>query len=85
MRTPQLRSIPYIRVLHNIIVQWNLSNPDTNGAEESVIVSEVSSFQRLKCMQEWYLGWEKVSCLEMCQYRYTQNLVAQYKSVSLSL
>ena len=47
MRTPQLRSIPYIRVLHNI-VQWNLSNPDTNGAEESVIVSEVSSFQRLK-------------------------------------
>ena len=28
-----------------------------NGAEESVIVSEVSSFQRLKCVQEWYLGW----------------------------
>ena len=27
-------------------VQWNLSNnPDTNGAEESVIVSEVSSFR----------------------------------------
>ena len=26
--------------------------PDTNGAEENVIVSEVSSFQRLK---EWYL------------------------------
>ena len=37
---------------------WNLSNPGTNGVEESVIVSEVSSFQRLKCMQEWYLGWE---------------------------
>ena len=36
----------------------------------SVIVSEVSSFQRLKCMQEWYLGWEKVSCLERCpQFR----------------
>ena len=32
-------------------MQWNLSNQDTNGAEESVIVSEVSSFQRL---QEWY-------------------------------
>ena len=47
-----------------------LSNPDTNGAEESVIVSEVSSFQRLICMQEWYLGWEKVSCLERCpQFR----------------
>ena len=66
MRTPQLKSIPYSRVLHNI-VQWNLSNWDTNGAEESVIVSEVSSFQRLKCMQEWYLGWEKVSCLERCK------------------
>ena len=34
-----------------IIIQWNLSNQDTNGAKESVIVSEVSSFQRLK---EWY-------------------------------
>ena len=42
----------------------NTVNQDTNGAEESVIVSEVSSFQRLK---EWYmyLGWEKVSCLEL--------------------
>ena len=48
----------------------NLSNPDTNGAEESVFVSEVSSFQRLKCMQEWYLGWEKVSCLERCPQCY---------------
>ena len=36
-------------------IQWNLSNQDTNRAEESVIVSEVSSFQRLKCMQEWYI------------------------------
>ena len=51
-------------------IQWNLSNLDTYGAEESVIVSEVSSFQRLKCMQEWYLGWEKVSRLERCpQFR----------------
>ena len=33
-------------------IQWNLSNQDTSGAGESVIVSEVSSFQRLKCMQE---------------------------------
>ena len=48
-----------------------LSNPDTNGAEESVIVSEVSSFQH---MQEWYLGWEKVSCLERCpQFRRVWN------------
>ena len=28
------------------------ANPDTNGAEESVIVSEVCSFQRLKCMHK---------------------------------
>ena len=54
----------YKTILHysiQIYIKWNLSNPDTNGAEESVVVSEVSSFQRLKCMQEWYLGWEKVS------------------------
>ena len=44
-------------------MQRNLSNQDTSGAGESVIVSEVSSFQRLK---EWYLGWEKVSRLERC-------------------
>ena len=31
------------------------------GVGKGVIVSEVSSFQRLKCMQGWYLGWEKVS------------------------
>ena len=40
-------------------ITWNVSNQDTNWAEESVIVSEVSSFRRLKCMQEWYLGWER--------------------------
>ena len=28
-----------------VCIQWNLCNPDTNGAEESVIVSEVSSFE----------------------------------------
>ena len=43
-------------------IQWNPSNLDTNGAEESAIVSEVSSFKRLKCMQEWM---KKVSCLEI--------------------
>ena len=63
-------------VIHSSIlyIQWNLSNPDTNGAEEIIIVSEVSSFQRLKCMQEWYLGWENVSCLERCpQFRAHKN------------
>ena len=53
-----------------------LPNPDTNGAEESVIVSEVSSFQRLKCMQEWYiLGvgkgvlFREVSSVQECPHR----------------
>ena len=72
-----LKYVGYIRQFYitafnynSAYIQWNLSNRDTNGAEESVIVSEVSSFQRLKCMQEWYLGWEKVSCLERCpQFR----------------
>ena len=29
-------------------IVWNLSNQDTKGAEESVVVSEVSSFQRMQ-------------------------------------
>ena len=45
----------------HLFIQWNFSNRDTNGAEKSVIVSEV------KCMQEWYiLGVGKVSCSERC-------------------
>ena len=58
----------HIHFMHMCMyVQWNLSNRDTNGVEEGVIVSEVSSFQ---CMQEWYLGWEKVPYLERCpQFR----------------
>ena len=39
------------------------------GQKKVSIVSEVSSFQRLKCMQEWYLGWEKVSSIQECPYR----------------
>ena len=68
-------------------VQWNLSNPDTNGAEE-IIVSGVSSFQRL--MQEWYLGWEKVSCLERCpqfkieRERFHCNNDVQYSPITCS-
>ena len=46
-------------------VQWNLSNPDTNGAEESVIVSEVSSFQRLQHARVVF-GAGKVSFLDRC-------------------
>ena len=52
------------------------SNQDTNGAERSVIVCEVSSFQRLKCMQEWYiLGvgkgvlFREVSSVQECPHR----------------
>ena len=40
------------------------------GVGKGVLFREVSSFQRLKRMQERYLGWEKVSCLERCpQFR----------------
>ena len=44
------------------------SNPDTNGTEESVHISEVSLFQGLNCMQELFLGKEKVSLLERCPH-----------------
>ena len=48
---------------------WNLSNQGTIGVEESVSWL-VRCPQRLNCMQEWYLGWGKVSCLERCpQFR----------------
>ena len=56
-------------------VQWNISNLDTNGAEQS---NEVSSFQRLKCMQEWYLGWEKVSPVSSCSSLYKVPLDIWY-------
>ena len=38
------------------------------GVGKGVLLREVSSVQRLKCMQEWYLGREKVSCLERCSH-----------------
>ena len=38
------------------------------GEEESVLISEVSLFQGLKCTQAWYLGRKKVSYLERCPY-----------------
>ena len=69
-----------------------VKNKDTNGAEER---EGVPSFQRLKCMQEWYLGWEKVSCLERCpQFRVcdrrviccaTERLIHILHTPSLSL
>jgi len=52
--------------LLDLNVQWNLSDLDTIGPEESVLIKEVPLFQRLKCAQALNLGWEYVSCLEMC-------------------
>ena len=61
---------------HNIMhIQWNLSNVDTNGAEESVLYREVSSVQGLKCMQEWYLGRQMVSFLE--RYRQFRGVLIE--------
>ena len=34
------------------------------GVGKGALFREASSVQGLKCMQELYLGWEKVSCLE---------------------
>ena len=45
-------------------------HPD--GKRWALIGITVSSFQRL---QEWYLGWEKVSCLERCpQFRSRESV-----------
>ena len=52
----------------SVMIQWNPSNPDTSGTEESVHISELSSFQGLNCMQEIFLGGKKVSLLERCPY-----------------
>ena len=37
-------------------VQWNLSNPDTTGPEESVLIKEVSLFQRFEMYTRTVLG-----------------------------
>ena len=47
------------QVVPCISITVELGNLDTNGAEETVIFSEVSLFQRLKCMQVF---------LERCPY-----------------
>ena len=49
-------------------LKWKSSNPDTNGTEESVNISEVSLFQRLNCMQELFFGKEKMSLLVRCPH-----------------
>ena len=57
-------------------IQWNPSNVDTNGVEESVLYREVSLFKGLKCMQEWYIlgatksvPFREVSSIQGCPYR----------------
>jgi hypothetical protein len=50
------------------VIHWNSSNPDTNGTEESVHITEVSLFQGLNRMQEQFLG-EKVSLLEVSSFQ----------------
>ena len=35
-------SVPHSKYVHVLHVQWNLSNPDSLGTEESVLISEVS-------------------------------------------
>ena len=51
-------------------MQWNPSNLDTIGPEESVLIREVSLFQGLKSTQTQHLamGRKRVSCLESCPY-----------------
>ena len=49
------------------------------GVGKGVLFREVPSFQRLKCMQEWYLGWEKVSCLERCPHFRGSTVTAKIK------
>ena len=39
-----------------IYIQWNPSNPDTNGTE---LQSQMSLFQGLNCMQELFFGERK--------------------------
>ena len=61
-----------LRAIMTYGIQWNLSNLDTNGAGESVIVSEVRGIliSEVEMHARVVLGWEKVSCLERCpQFR----------------
>ena len=42
-----------------------LTHTTVEPLKRGVLFIEVSSFQRLKCVQEWYyLGWEKVPFLQ---------------------
>ena len=49
------------------ILQWNSSNPDTSGTEQSVQISEMSLFLGLLHART-ILGKEKVSLPERCPH-----------------
>ena len=49
----------HTRVYFVLPIQWNSSNPDTIGPEESVLIRDVSLFQGLKSTQTWDLGGRK--------------------------
>ena len=69
-------------------VEWNLSNPDSNGAEESVLVSDISEVEKHARV---VLGvgnvvlFTEVSSVEGCPYTqrgstvYTSNMCAGSK------
>ena len=48
-------------VLSSVIVRWNISNPDTLGAEESVLISEVSLFRGCNVHKLGVLGQPNVA------------------------
>ena len=66
--------------LYCMYVHVCTTDQDTNGAEESVIVREVSSFQRLKCTQECYIWGGKrcpvgeVSSVQECLQRMNYHM-----------
>ena len=52
-------------------IQWNLSNRDTNGAEESVVVSEVSSLMHARVVLGVGKGvlFREMSSVHECPHR----------------
>ena len=53
------------------------------GTEESVHISELSLFQELNCMQELFLGKEKVSLLGRCLHFRGVHGQSAYAKISL--
>ena len=64
--------------------KWKSSNPDTNGTEESVDISEVSLFQELNCMQKLFFGKEKVSLLVRCPHFPLRGVPLHYTSYTVT-